>query len=298
VTSGPPAAGATGRRERYVDVPGGRVWTARHGAADGPVLLVLHGGPGMPSYYLEDLAALADERQVVLFDQLGCGRSERPDDPALWTVRRAVAEVEAVRAALDAARVDIIGHSWGGFLALAYAAAHPGRVGALVLSSPLVSVARWVEDSATLVAQLPEPAQQAIRRCEADGSFDDPAYVAATDLFNRRFLCALDPWPAGLQQTVAETGEQVYRSMWGPSEFTQDGSLRGCDLSDTLPHLAVPSLWIGGSRDEVRPETLARFADAADGELVVLDGGTHCAHLEQPQAYLDAVRGFLRGRAG
>ena len=279
--------------ERYVDVPGGRVWTEVHGGGDATPLLVLHGGPGMPSHYLTSLVALADERPVVLYDQLGCGRSERPVDPSLWTVERAVAELEAVREALGLARVHVLGHSWGGFLGIAHAGQHRDRVASLVLASPLVSVEGWLEDAAELLRRLPAEVQAVIARHEADRSFTDPAYLEATDVFYRRFLCRLDPWPPELERTFAELGSGPYETMWGPSEFTQTGTLRGADLTAALPRLGHPSLWTCGTSDEVSPDRLRQFARLAGGRAEVVEGGSHCLHLEQPGLFLGLVRRFL-----
>ena len=279
--------------ERMVEVPGGRVWTGTYGTGPGTPLLVLHGGPGMPSYYLESLTALTGSRPVVLYDQLGCGRSDRPDDPSLWTLDRAVAELESVRRALGLHRVHVLGHSWGGFLALAYARRSGDGVTSLVLSSPLVSVAGWMADARELLAGLPAPVRDTIARHEDAGTFDDPAYVEATTEFYRRHFCALDPWPPELERTFEELGEGPYRGMWGPSEFTQTGTLQGADLTLSLPELRVPSLWIGGSADEVSPARLATFAELASGRAEVFEGGSHCLHLEQPARYLATVEGFL-----
>jgi proline iminopeptidase len=247
----------------------------------------------MPSHYLEPLTALSGERPVVLYDQLGCGRSDRPQDVSLWTVPRAVAEVEAVRRALDLDRVHVLGHSWGGFLALAHALEHLD-VASLVLSSPLVSVAGWMEDAAQLVAGLPASVRRAIVEHEENGTFDAPAYLEATAEFNRRFLCLLDPWPPELRRTFEQLGDGPYRAMWGPSEFTQTGNLRGSDLTPALSRLGVPSLWVGGSQDEVSPSRLEHFAGQAGGRAEVLEGGSHCVHLEQPSRYVAVVGGFLR----
>lgn len=111
--------------EGMIPVPGGRVWYRIVGKdAPGIALLVLHGGPGAPHDYLENLGALADERPVVFYDQLGCGRSERPDNPALWQLDRFVAELAAVRQALGLDRVHLLGQSWGTMLAV-QALLHP-----------------------------------------------------------------------------------------------------------------------------------------------------------------------------
>lgn len=283
--------------ERLVEVPGGRVWTGTYGEGAGHPVLVLHGGPGMPSYYLEPLAALAGTagaRPVVLYDQLGCGRSDRPDDESLWTVPRAVEEVEAVRSALGLERVHLLGHSWGAFLAIAAAAQRPADVASLVLSSPLVSVDGWMDDAAELVAQLPARTREVIEEHEAQQAFDAPAYLDATDEFYRRFFCTLDPWPPELDRTFGELGQAVYRTMWGPSEFTQTGNLRGRDLTPVLPLLDMPSLWIGGDRDEVSPARLASFAQSTSGRMEVFEGGSHCLHLEQTARYLEVVGTFLQ----
>src|SRR5919206_2191398 len=99
----------TSSSEGYVDVPGGRVWYRIAGGGAGMPLLCLHGGPGFCHDYIERLAELGDERPVVFYDQLGCGRSERPDDPSLWRVERSVAELEAVRRALGLDRLHVFG---------------------------------------------------------------------------------------------------------------------------------------------------------------------------------------------
>jgi proline-specific peptidase len=279
--------------QEWVPVPGGQVFTARYGSGNGSALVVLHGGPGMPSYYLEPLADLADERDVILFDQLGCGRSERPDNPRLWTVERAVEEVEAVRRTLGLGAISLLGHSWGGFLALAYTAVHPANVSALVLSSPLVSVDLWMQDAARLVARVPASIREKIAQHEAEGTFSHPDYQAATMAFYKKFFCKLEPWPANLQLTFQEMGQQPYEVMWGPSEFSQTGNLRGQDLTPDLANISIPSLWICGTQDEVIPSTLERFARIAGGQTCVIDGGTHCLHLEHPAEYLRVVASFL-----
>ncbi len=203
---------------------------------DRPPLLVLHGGPGLPSDYLHGLAALAPAPgvDVLLVDQLGCGRSERPDDPGLRTVSRAVAGVGAVRVGLGLGRVHVLSHSEGAYLALAYVAEHP--------------------------------------EC------------AATDVYCRRHLCSLDPWPDLLVRAIEQMGQQTYEVMSGPSEFTATGTLRGNDLSGHLPGAVLTSPWLGSTRDEVRPSTLRSFPAAAGGEVRILLGGTHCRRLSHPTA--------------
>lgn len=279
--------------EGVVDVPGGRVWFGRYGAGPATPLLCLHGGPGMPSYYLQPLTEL-DGRAVILYDQLGCGRSERPDDPRLWTLERSLAELGAVIDALGLGRFHLLGHSWGGLLALAHALRDPTRIVSLVCASPLVSVAEWVADAEVLLDGLPVEVAGKIRAAEEAGDTDSPGYQQVTDVFYRRHFCRLAPWPEVLERTFAEMGTQCYRTMWGPSEFTQTGNLTGIDLSGRLPELGTPTLWTCGTHDEARPATVARFAQLAPGgQFVEFPDGSHCVHLEQPAHFRTRMTAFL-----
>lgn len=273
----------------YCEGVGGRLWwTSTDPGSGATPLVVLHGGPGTPSYYLESLDVLADERRVVRYDQLGCGRSDVPDDRSLWTTATFVEDLHRLTSHLGLESFHLLGHSWGGMLALSHAAAHPTRVASLTLASPLVSVAAWCADAQQLVQALPED----VRRDLLEPP-DSTAYRVAEAEFYRRHFCRLEPWPESLQRTMDEMGTGPYHAMWGPNEFTQTGNLRGADLTPVVRDLAVPNLWLCGSEDEARPETVRGFSQLnPSGEYVELPG-THCVHLEQPREFVAAVRAFL-----
>lgn len=130
-------------------------------------LLLLHGGPGGSSDIFEPLDAWANHGQTVIrFDQLGCGRSDRPRDLALWTISSCLEQITTVRNALGLERLHLIGHSWGGMLALEYLLTRPAGVQSLCLSSSVVSVQLWVEEALRLRSQLPRHIAQALERCE------------------------------------------------------------------------------------------------------------------------------------
>ncbi|MFE7192295.1 proline iminopeptidase-family hydrolase [Kitasatospora sp. NPDC057541] len=280
-------------RTGFVPTPQGRLAYRAHvpdrtDRIAGLPLLVLHGGPGMPAAYLSPLFELADERPVILFDQLGCGRSDRAADPAALTLEVFTEHVDLVREHLGHDRVHLFGHSWGGLLALSCYSAHPGRVASLVLASPLVSVDRWCEDARRLTEELPAPLRQAI-----DAGPGEPGYADAEKEFYRRHFCALDPWPGPLRDSMSRLATDVYESMWGPNEFSQTGTLRGTDLSGIAATVDIPTLWIAGSDDEARPGTLRELAGANPRSEFAVLPGTHNVHLEQPETYLAAVRRFL-----
>lgn len=281
--------------EGYVEVDGGRVFYRRVRRGAGIPLLCLHGGPGFAHDYLRPLEGLADDREVVFYDQLGCGRSDRPADESLWRVERFVREVGLLREALGLDRIHLLGHSWGACLAATYALDRVDGIASLVLASPLISVPRWLEDAGVLRARLPKRVRDVLARHEAAGGTGCPEYVAATLAFYRGHLCRLDPWPEELERTWAGLGGNVYLSMWGPTEFHATGTLRGYDLTPRLGQLGVPTLFTCGRHDEATPEAVESFADLVpQAEVVVFEESSHTPHLEEAGPYLDAVAGFLR----
>jgi proline iminopeptidase len=277
-----------------LDVPGGRIFYRRlHGGEDLP-LLVLHGGPGFTHDYLEPLESLADRRDVVFFDQLGAGRSDRPADERLWNIERFVGEVDSVRAALGLDRMHLLGQSWGGCLAATYALTHQDRVASLVLASPLISVPRWLEDAAHLRAALPQDVRATLDRHEASQTTGCPEYAAATLFFYKRHFCRLDPWPDPLERTFAGMSAEVYETMWGPTEFLCTGNLEGYDLTPRLDDIRVPTLFTCGRHDEATPEAMEDIRQLIPGaELLVFEESSHTAHLEETARYLVEVGSFL-----
>ncbi|MDD4256092.1 MAG: proline iminopeptidase-family hydrolase [Methanofollis sp.] len=281
--------------EGFADVPGGRVWYHIAGAEEsGTPLLVLHGGPGCTSDYLEPLAALGG-RSVVFYDQLGCGDSDRPDDPSLWTLERAVDELAAVREALGLDRVHILGQSWGTMLAVEYMLTHrPDGVESLVLSAPCLSASRWAADGRRYLQALPDDHREAILRAEEAGSYDGPAYQEAMTAYYRRHVCRTDPWPDCLMRTFERLNTDIYLQMWGPSEFTITGSLGDFERAGRLHEIAVPALFTCGEFDEATPATTAYYHHMMPGsEIAVFEGAAHEHHLEATAAYLAVVREFL-----
>jgi proline iminopeptidase len=284
-------------RNGTIDVPGGSVWyrIVGEGEGDATPLLALHGGPGVPSVYLSSLAGLAGDRPVIFYDQLGCGNSEQPAEPALWWAERFVAELAAVIAALRLDRVHILGQSWGSMLATDYALTRPGGIASLILASPPLSIPRWLADARAWIAQMPAADQEVIARHEAEGTVDHPDYLAATDAYYRRHVCRMDPYPEAVREAFATTGHAVYNAMWGPNEFFMTGNLKDYDRSGRLAEIDLPTLFTCGRYDEATPEATAWYASLVPGaQLAIFDNSSHMAHIEEEAAYLACVGAFLR----
>jgi len=279
--------------EGYIEVPGGRVWYRSVGEGGTP-LLCLHGGPGFTHNYLEPLEALADRRQVVLYDQLGCGRSDQPDDTSLWTVDRFVEEVAAVRAALGLDRMHLFGSSWGGMLAMQYVLDRRPELESLILCGSPASMIRWVTDCDELLSAQPPEVLRVIRQHEEAGFTACPEYQAAILGFYREHVCRLRPWPASLERSFAEAGYSVYNTMNGPSEFTVTGTLKTWDVMDRLGEIKTPALLVGGRYDECRPSHLEEMHRRIGGsQLAIIEDASHLCFAEQPEEFTALVNSFL-----
>jgi proline-specific peptidase len=282
--------------EGFVDVTDGRVWYRRDGESDRMPLLILHGGPGAASYYVEPLAErMAAHRPTIVFDQLGCGRSDKPDDPSLWTLDRACEEVDQVRGALGLERCHLLGQSWGGWLSVEYMCRGPEGIAGLVLASTSASIPQFVAEARRLIEQLPEPARTTLNELGARGEYGRPEYLDAVQEFYRRHVCRLDPWPEALRKTSEELADnQVYLTMNGPTEFDVIGSLRTWDRTADIGRIASPTLVTVGRHDELTPACSETLRDGIpDARMAVFEESAHCAHLEEPELYARTVEDFL-----
>lgn len=282
--------------EGFVPVPGGPVWYRIYGGGTATPLLIVHGGPGGTSCAFEPLATLLGKtRPVVVYDQLGSGRSGRPIDRALWTAERSVQELAAVRKALGLKKVHLMGHSWGGALVAAYTlGSKPPGIESLVLAGPLLSTKRWIEDANILRSQLPTDVQAVLTQNEQAGTLESPEYRAATEVFYSHFLFH-GPQPK-LPASCAEApfNNEIYQLMWGPTEFKATGNLLDFDVTPRLSELKMPVLFLVGRYDEARPETVATFQSAIPGAvLTVFEHSGHEAPIEEYAAYAQTLDNFL-----
>jgi proline-specific peptidase len=270
-------------REGRLELRGYGTWYRVVGDADAGAdpLVCLHGGPGSTHHYFAPLERLAhDGRQVVVYDQLGCGGSDRPTGVE-WTLQVFVDELAELRSQLGLERIHLLGTSWGGMLALEHALSGYGGLASLVLSSTLASAEEWAVEVKRL-------------RDELDGSDDD--VMAA---FEARHFYRGETVPPELERMSAERGSDVYRAMWGPNEWTITGALRGWDVRARLHEIHVPTLVIRGRYDLCTERIAAMLVRGVpNAREVVFEHSSHTPVLEETERYLDVVGGFLRRAEG
>ncbi len=287
--------------EGFAPFGGGQTWYRVEGdlRSGRTPLIVVHGGPGLTHDYLSAFAALADERAIVLYDQLGNGRSTHYPDrgPEFWTIDLLVDELANLLAHLAVDRYALLGQSFGGAVAMQHAVAQPSKLRALILANTFADQQAFLAGAMRLRSQLPAAVQEALSANERAGTLDSPAYQAATMEFTKRHLCRLDEWPAELLRSIQAFIDDptVFTSMYGRSLFLLEGSLRNWSIVDRLGAICVPTLAYRGAFDEVVPEcmeTIMASIPAAEGHT--FPESSHLPHLEEPEACLSLVRAFLR----
>lgn len=263
-------------QEGYVAVEGGKIWYRILGKGEKTPVLLMHGGPGGTHRSFYQFEPIAQDRQLILFDQLGSGKSGYHADTTLLKVEIFVEQVQALRQALNLEKVYLHGHSWGTALALESYLAHPEGVKGIVFNSPYFSTEIWEADADTLITYLPDSIQEAIETGETERNFTSKAYQTANRVFLKNYGIRKEK-PSNPWDTVQAKGNNfIYNYMWGPTEFTATGTLKNYDRIESLKEIKVPTLFITGEFDEARPPTVKRFQSRVmNSEFVVIEGAGH-----------------------
>jgi proline-specific peptidase len=278
-----------------IAVPGGTVWFKRVGRGAGLPLLAVHGGPGLPHNYIRALERLAGEREVIFWDQLGCGNSEWPSNTELWTMERSVAEMAAVVKALGLNRFHVFGNSWGGMLAEQYVLDVASGAVSLTISNSLASIPEFSKMVARLKSELDPATQSAIDRHEAAGTTYSAEYQAAIRTWNETYLCRVRPWPTELEDAFRNMGTEIFETMFGPSDFHIVGTIRHWDVLDRLAEIALPTLLLAGRYDECAPEHMFEMHRRIQGSRFELfESSAHMPFIEEPDRFDQVMRDFLR----
>ncbi len=233
---------------------------------------------------------------MVLYDALGCGESDRVTDPSLFTLEQDVRRLEGLRQALGLGRVHLLGSSYGGLLALAYALEHPENLRSVVTTGGLANVPLASAEMERLKHELPPETLVTLLAHEANDEFQHPDYLRAVEVFYRRHVCRLDPWPEPVTYSLSHLSSPVYETMNGPNEFTIVGNIRDIDLTPRLHELGLPLLVTTGRYDEVTPKVGQAIADEVPGSrLWVLPNSSHMGFWEERATYMSGVGEFLQG---
>lgn len=261
-------------------------------------LVLLHGGPGSTHNYFEVLDRLAEEdgRELVMYDQIGCGESYVENRPDLWTAETWIEELKALREHLGLTEMHLLGQSWGGMLLLDYVCNHkPEGLKSLILSSTLPASWMWGIEQHRMIKFLPQEMQDAIDKATSSGDYSDPAYVAAETEYMLRHAAGevTEDSPECLRRPVKKGGE-AYVVGWGPNEFTPQGTLKDYDVTEQLKDIKEPTLVINGGNDLCTPYIAKYMYDRIpNAEWELFRECRHMCFVEDNDHYVELMKEWL-----
>ena len=254
-------------------------------------LLLLHGGPGSTHNYFEilDKVSLLDDRQLIMYDQLGCGNSFVEGHPELWTLKTWIDELKEIRNHLNLNEVHILGQSWGGMLEIAYISdENPEGIKSVILSSTLSESQLWGKEQHRRIKYLPQEDQDAIEQAEKTGNYDTKEYAFANDHFMKRHCnYIIDENTPECLTRKKKFGNEAYNVAWGPNEFTPVGNLKDFNYTEKLKNWKVPSLIISGTSDLSSPLVSKTMFDNIPGaRWELFEDSRHCVFVDQNEKYI------------
>ena len=288
-----------------IETPKGKfnVWTKRIGNNPKIKLLLLNGGPGLTHEYFECFENFlpAEGIEFIYYDQLGCGNSDNPKDTAMWNLARYVEEVEQVRAALNLSKENfyLLGHSWGGILAMQYALKYQNNLKGLIISNMMCSCPDYGKYADEVLAKQMNPqVLDSIRNLEAKKDFANPKYM---ELLMKNYyaehICRipLAEWPEPINRSMSKLNNSLYVTMQGPSEFGISGNLTHWDIKNELKNIAVPTLTIGAKYDTMDPEHMKWMSTQVKyGSYLYCPKGSHMSLYDDQQTYMKGVIEFIK----
>jgi proline iminopeptidase len=304
-TKGRLDAKAGGARLIQITTPKGKfnVWTKRIGNNPKLKLLLLHGGPGGSHEYFEafDSFLPAAGIEYYYYDQLGSLNSDHPDDDDLWTTERFVEEVEQVRTALNLGPDNfcLLGHSWGGILAMEYALKYQAKMKCLIVSNMMASIPAYnAYARSTLMPKMDQKQLAAVQAMEANGTTSDPDYMKIlTPMHYEQHVLRMPEaqWPEPVKRAFAHTNGHIYSLMQGPSELGASGRLEKWDRFNDLAQIKIPTLILAGQHDTMDPSHMEAMAKKLPkGEIAMMPNGSHMSMYDDQDRYFAALITFLK----
>lgn len=294
-----------GARLIPITTPSGtfNVWTKRVGNNPTIKVLLLHGGPGATHEYFEAADSFFPGAGIeyYYYDQLGSKYSDKPDDPALWNIPRFVDEVEQVRIALglDKSNFYLLGHSWGGILAIEYALAHQENIKGLIISNMMASIPAYNTYANDVLMPTMDPAiLNKIKALEAAKDYSNPEYMGL--LMEHHYIyhvlrMPLAEWPDPVNRGMGDINTNVYIPMQGPSELGASGTLAEWDRTTDLSKITVPTLVIGAQFDTMDPKHMEWMAGQFPrGHYLYCPTGSHMSMYDDQLTYFNGVIKFIK----
>lgn len=279
------------------------VWTKRIGNNPKIKVLLLNGGPGATHEYFECFENFlpAEGIEFIYYDQLGCGNADNPNDTTMWDLARYVEEVEQVRKALklDNTNFYLLGHSWGGILAMEYATKYQNNMKGLIISNMMASCPEYGKYADEVLSkQMAPEVLKEIRDIEARKDFSNPRYMELLipNFYEKHVLrFPAKDWPEPVNRSLGKTNQSLYVTMQGPSEFGISGKLEKWDRKADLKNVKIPTLVIGAKHDTMDPKHMEEISKILpNGSYLFCPKGSHMAFYDDQKTYFSGLISFLK----
>ncbi|MDP7526037.1 MAG: proline iminopeptidase-family hydrolase [Candidatus Marinimicrobia bacterium] len=290
-------------KAKMISIDGGhKVWTKKSGNNDKIKLLLLHGGPGATHEYFKILDNYLPQSNIeyYYYDQFGSHNSDPSTNPSDWTIDRFVEEVESVRKSLglNSSNFYLLGHSWGGLLAMEYALKYQKNLKGLIISNMMASIPDYNNFASNVLGpQMPSEVLAEIRKLEANKDFGNPRYMELLIPYHYQehiLRIPADQWPEEVNNAFANINQEMYVAMQGPSEFGASGLLEFWDVKDRLSEIKTPTLVIGATHDTMDPKHMEWMANEfPNGSFLLCPNGSHMAMWDDPDNYANGIISFL-----
>lgn len=258
-------------------------------------LVLLHGGPGYSSYYLESFKSLPKNIPILFYDQRGCGRSDKINLKEA-NLKLFVNELETLRKFLNIKKMNLLGHSCGATIALEYYKKYPKRVEKIIFASPFLNANLWKDDAINNIKTLSENTQNIIFNGIKNNDFFNSDFINATKEYNKNFIFRSKIKPLEILESDNASSFEIYNFMWGISEFCLTGTLKDFDNSKNLNKVKIPCLFTAGKFDEVSKKTLEYYREKIkhnNAFIKIYENSAHNPHIEDKNLYLTDIEKFL-----
>lgn len=278
--------------EYYLHVNGGNIWYKVIGNNNKTPIVMLHGGPGYPSYYLTPLFELAKDRTIITYDQLGCGRSDVNIDTSFMNINSHIEDLSKLINSLKLDEFYLYGHSYGTMLAVEYYMKNKSKVKGLILASPCLNSEKWMLDADTLINSMDTTSRKLLSDARKGIITNTIPYKEAVKKYYASFYhLRMNPY---LDSSDKRSGKDMYEHMWGKEEFTATGNLKNYNCIPYLNQIAVPTLFTCGNLDAARPSTVQYFQSLVkNSRFVLINNATHSTMNDNPKEDLAAITDFL-----
>ncbi|HBD26056.1 proline iminopeptidase-family hydrolase [Flavobacterium sp.] len=279
------------------------VWTKRIGNNPKIKVLLLNGGPGATHEYFECFENFlpAEGIEFIYYDQLGCGNADNPNDTSMWDLARYVEEVEQVRKALklDNTNFYLLGHSWGGILAMEYATKYQNNMKGLIISNMMASCPEYDKYANEVLAKQMNPdVLVELMKIEANNDFSNPRYMELLlpNFYEKHILrFPAKDWPEPVNRSLGKMNQSLYVTMQGPSEFGISGKLEKWDRKADLKNVKIPTLVIGAKHDTMDPKHMEEISKILpNGSYLFCPKGSHMAFYDDQKTYFSGLISFLK----